>query len=197
MPRSHALQTFITALIWASVFAGMALLWLLRDVVLIILGAILAALLLSILAEQISRFTHLSYRWALLVAVLAITAVLGGVMWLFGAQLIAQLADVLDRIEGAEEQIMEMLQDAENGFLQRLISSAGSVLGDVLTYFAAMMMNFLEGLVIIVISALYLASSPEVYRSGLIALFPPHMHAWAEHVVGLCGSGLSASFSSC
>lgn len=85
---------------------------------------------------------------------------------------------------------MEMLQDAENGFLQRLISSASSILGDVLTYFAAMMMNFLEGFVIIIISALYLASSPEVYHNGLIALFPPRMHAWAEHVVRTMGRTL-------
>lgn len=190
MPHSHALQTFIAALIWTSVFAGMALLWLLRDVVLIILGAILAALLLSISAEQISRFTHLSRRWALLIAVLAITALLGGVIWLFGAQLSAQLADVLDRVEGAEEQIMGMLQSQENGLLARLISGGGSVLSEALTYFAATMLNFIEGFVIIVISALYLASSPQVYQSGLITLFPPRFHQWAEHVVETIGTTL-------
>ena len=36
--------------------------------------------------------------------------------------------------------------------------------------------TFLEGLIILVISGIYLAAQPRLYRDGLIQLFPPRLH---------------------
>ncbi len=185
MSVSPALRTFRTALIWAAVFSAVALLWLLRDAMLIGFGAILGALLLTMLAENFTRWTPLPHGLAILASVLVIVAVCGIVVWLFGAQVTGQLVDVFERVRDAEQQISQQLaQNQASGLAHRLISSATGLIGDMLAYTASTLMSLVEGVLIVVISAIYLAAEPETYRRGLVLLFPPSLHPWADSTIG-------------
>jgi hypothetical protein len=44
--------------------------------------------------------------------------------------------------------------------------------------------RFLGALLVLVISAIYLAAQPELYRLGLVKLFPPRLHAQAAKNAG-------------
>ncbi len=78
-------------LIVASIVVLSLLAWSLVDVLLLVFGAVLIAVLLRALADPIARRTPLSDGWALATAALALVAAVGLAAWLFGAEVRAQV----------------------------------------------------------------------------------------------------------
>ena len=192
MTRSHHLRAFQIALIWVSVFAGAALLWVIRDALLIAFGAILGALLLSILAARISRWSGLPRGPSLFLSTLLIVVVCSAVLWLFGSKVGGQLADVIQRADDAQQQLMHSFAGDERvaKIGEKIAVDATGSFGTALTYVASMAMNVLEASIVIVISAIYLAVDPELYRQGAIKLFPPRLHQWAKEAIKTLGTSL-------
>jgi predicted PurR-regulated permease PerM len=101
-PAARGDAVFARRVVIAVAIGAIALLlWRLVDVLLLVFGAILAAVLLRALAEPIARRTPLSNGWALAAATLALLAVIGGVVWLFGAEVRAQVGELVERLTQA------------------------------------------------------------------------------------------------
>src|SRR6476469_5140105 len=77
-------------LIVLALTALLFLLWTLRDVALMVFGAVVFSTLFRALAAQFKRVGVTRPGIALALSVLTIFAVVGGGMWLFGAQLASQ-----------------------------------------------------------------------------------------------------------
>ena len=163
-------------LIVAAVVVLALLAWLLVDVLLLVFGAVLVAVLLRALAAPIARRTPLSDGWALAAATLGLVAVLALASWLFGAEVRAQIAELGGRLPEAWRGFEERLGATDLG--DRLVSRAQDAApdaGSVVSGLAGVVSAFASGLtdlLLIVFGGLYLAAQPGLYRQGVLLLLP-------------------------
>lgn len=162
-------------LIVVAIGATALLLWRLVEVLLMVFGALLVAVLLRALAEPIARRTPLSNGWALAAATLALLAVIGVVVWLFGAEVRAQVAELLERLPQAWRSLEERpgLTNLGHRLVDRaedVAPAAGSVLSGVAGVVSS---GGLADLLLIVFGGLFLAAQPGLYRQGFLLLLPP------------------------
>lgn len=173
-------QGFIQrVLLVAAVIALALLLWLWREVVLLAFAAILIAVGLHGIADPISRRTPLKNGWALSAAGLLLVSVLGGIFWLFGAQIGAQVGDLIMRLPEGWARASEWIAQWPGGVmlvseLNNLGRGTGEVAGLVSRvggFTMSMVGAVFDGFVVL-FAAIFLAISPREYRNGFLILFP-------------------------
>jgi predicted PurR-regulated permease PerM len=167
------------------------LLWLLFDVVLIVVGATLVAVLLRLGAEPLVRQFKIPQHLALTLSGFFIAGVIGGAAYLFGSHIGSELQDVLQRANEAQKGIVANLQQSKFGnMLLSHVVGANLSVTQILTRVFTISANFVEALVITVLTGIYFAAQPSLYRSGLIKLFPRRWRANAAETVDDIGSAL-------
>ena len=153
------------------------LIWYLSGVLLMAFGAIVFALLLRLIAEPFVRWLSLPQSVALILSGLVILAVIGGAGYLFGTRISAQLQDVIDRAGSGTAAVQNILEGSPFGkFLLSHLSNVSFSITEVLSGVLTMSTRALEGLAIMLITGVYLAAQPALYRRGVISLFPPGAH---------------------
>ena len=159
--------------------------------VLVAFGAIILALLVRLGGQPFMRWASLPEPVALVISGLLILSVFGGAGYLFGSRIVDEFQDVVQRAASAGAAIQSQLQGSEFGnFLLSHFGSSDFSVTTVLSGFLKISTGFLEAVVIMVISAAYLAAQPHIYRYGLIALFPPRAHKRAAAFVEGIGETL-------
>ena len=172
-----------------GIAAFAAVLWLLRDVIILAFGAVIVAMLLRLGAEPFVRWMP-KYA-ALVLSGLLIVLILGGVGYLFALHIGGQLQDLIQKADDAVKGFMERMQTSDLG--KRFVpedSNLGVSPSAVVTKLFSMSAHFFEALIVMVISGIYLAAQPETYRYGLVQLFPPRLHRQAERAVAEIGTAL-------
>lgn len=170
----------------AAVIVFALLAWTVRHVLLLAFASVLIAVGLNGMALAVSTRTPLSRGWALALSALFVVALMAGAVWLFGAQVGAQISELATRIPQAWNDLRAMLSDTPWG--QDLISQAqsnvasqgaqgalgalGRVGGWTLSFAGAALDAFL-----VVIGSIFLAADPRPYRNGLLILFPKSVRA--------------------
>jgi len=167
-------EFFWRAVIFISVALIPVLIWFLFDVILIVVGAILIAALLRLVAEPFVRWGKVPEPIALILSGIFIIAVVAGAGYLFESQVESEFTDVMQRASEAVTQIMKQLQGSQTGklVLQHVQGGSGFSVARVLGNIFTVSIRFLEGLIVTVVGAFYLAAQPELYRNGLAKLFP-------------------------
>jgi predicted PurR-regulated permease PerM len=158
-----------------ALLLGLLILWLLADVVLVAFAAALMAIVLRALARQIERHTPLSRRWALVVAVAAVCALIAAFVFLLGAQLYAQSAGLVERVPQLFEKLadrlqIESLRDLTRDALPRMLD--GEAARKVAVY-SSRVAEVATLAVLVVVAAVYLAADSHLYRRGLLLVLPP------------------------
>jgi predicted PurR-regulated permease PerM len=181
-PQLTPAEYFWRALILVSVALIPVLVWFLFDVILIVVGAILIAVLLRLVAEPFMRWGKLPETIALIVAGILVIAVVAGAGYLFGTQIDAEFTDVMKRASSGVTNIMKQLQASQTGrlILEHIQGGNGFSVTDVLSSIFTVSVRFLEAAVVTVIAGSYLAAQPQLYRSGLAKLFPRHLRKEAN-----------------
>ena len=188
-------MTYIEFLKRALIFVAIAvlpvLIWYLFGVVLMAFGAIILAMLLRLVAQPFMRWLSLPEPLALAISGALILGVLVGAGYLFGSRITTEFQDVTQRAISASADLHRRLEGSPYGkfLLDHFSGSDVSVTG-VLSGLLKISSRFLEALVIMVISAVYLAAQPRHYRDGLIWLFAPRAHAHAARIVDGIGEAL-------
>lgn len=173
---------FKRTLIVVAVVATPILIWYLFGVVLMAFGAIILAVLLRLGAQPLMRL-GLPESIALTVSGLLILGVIGGSGYLFGTNLSNEFQDVVQRTTDAMTRIQDILhKTAAGNFLLNHMTSGNFSITDILTGVLKLSTTFLEGVIIVLITGAYLAAQPQLYRSGLVWLFPPSKHARAGEI---------------
>lgn len=178
--------TLLTLLAWRGLTA-----------LLVTFAGILLGVLLRSLAQLLQR------RWALgngaalaVVCVVLLVLVAGGAV-LFAIPLQAQVADMYDELPRAWARLREQLASYPLG--QRLLSQAqdGTPLADVAAPAARQVMQaasrtatFVGYVVLVLFTGLFLAAEPDVYRRGLLRLFPVERRARLRDVLDETGESL-------
>ena len=190
--RMTTAEFFWRAVIFISVALIPVLIWFLFDVILIVVGAILIAALLRLVAEPFVRWGKLPKPIALILSGIFIIAVVVGAGYLFGSQVESEFTDVMQRASEAMTQIMKQLQGSPTGklVLQHVQGGSGFSVARVLGNIFTVSIRFLEGLIVTVVGAFYLAAQPELYRNGLAKLFPRRVRREANETLDDIGLAL-------
>lgn len=179
------------ALLFVAVAVLPFLIWYLFGVILMVIGAIILAMLLRLGAQPFVRWLSLPEPIALAISGVVILGVIIGAGYLFGTRITSEFQDVSQRAMSALTDIRHALEGSPYGkfLLEHFSGSDVSVTG-VLSGLLKISSRFLEAVVIMIISAVYLAAQPNHYRNGLVWLFPPRAHAHAARIIDGIGEAL-------
>lgn len=157
-------------LIFVGIVAFAAGLYVLSDILLLIFGSVLFAVVLRAIARPIRKGTAMSERLALLAAGIGVVAVLGVTGYLFGSQISAQLATVIESLPAAAERFSETLSFSSVSELVKG-SSIGELVMNAFSW-GTTLFGAVATLVVVIVAGIYIAISPDTYRNGLVLLIP-------------------------
>lgn len=158
-------------LIVAAIVALFALAWLLREVLLMVFGAIVVATLFRSLAGLYQR-AGVPEGPSVGLAVVTVLAIVGGAAAMFGAQLAAQAGDLSSSIPKAWASVKEQL--AGLGIPTNVFQTAsdGSGMSGMAGNIAMSLGSGLADALLIAVGGIFLAASPRFYRIGAVKLVP-------------------------
>lgn len=168
------------------------LLWELANVLLLAFGAVLVAIILRASAGLFERYLRVPPRWSLAAASLVILTAFVGLLVLFGTQIRAQLASVIEQLPfaidafskniglGAITDELGAMVDGlpAGGLAARLAGIGGTILGG------------LADALLVVVAGLYIAASPRTYIEGFVKLFPMDHHRRVKSSLTASGEAL-------
>ena len=191
-PISH--RVFIERLVIAVIVIGIALLlWNLRGLFMLVFGAVLVSVVLSLVAQPIRRRLGVPDWAALLAAVVIVATVLIGAIWIFGAQ-VARQAEALREMIPAAWTALEARLDAWGlGEAMRQwttqVRAGGGVVAN-LGNIAVIVGNGVADTLLVIVGGIYLAAQPELYRVGMLKLVPERGRALAAQALEASGRAL-------
>lgn len=173
--------------------------WRLIDVMLLVFGSILVAVLLRSLSSPIHRHTPLPEGLSLLAAGLIIIGLLSGAGWLFGSTITEQVQELIDSLPQSSEELQARLvqfpmgdqiaAQLESLDLESARSAAGpiqNILGHV-GGFAITLAGVVTNLLVVIFAGIYLAISPVASRDGLLSLVPAGPREPLRHAMNVSG----------
>jgi predicted PurR-regulated permease PerM len=195
VPSAPDHRIFIERLLIATGFVlVLAVLWSLKHLLVLVIGAAVIAILLRALADPIMRWTGLGTRGSALLATLLIASVVGLAIWLFGVQIASQFSRLGEAIPEAWRNLNEQLASMPMG--NELIAMAETVTSDrqgLVERFGSLLRligDAISSLVLIVFGAIFFAAQPQLYRQGLLFLFPKHRRPLLDEAIGDAGRAL-------
>ena len=185
-PISH--RVFIERLVIAIAILAVALfVWTLRELLILVFGAVLVAVILSIIAHPIRRRLGLPQWAGLLAAVLILLALFGLAFWLFGAETAKQAAGLREIIPQAWAALQARLEplglaDPARQWVAGLQGGGGGVLSN-LGRVAMSVSSGVADTLLVLVGGIYLAAQPRLYRDGLVKLVPRRGRALADQAL--------------
>jgi predicted PurR-regulated permease PerM len=160
-----------------------ALIWYLFDVILITMGAMLIAELLNLGSIPTRRWFSLPQSISLALSGLIILGVVGVASYLFETRIAVELQDVVERAASGQNSIVNAVQESPIGkLLASHVQNSGEFVSK-LPHLFTVSAGFLAGVVVMVIGGVFLAAQPDIYKSGLVQLFPPRQRPRVEETV--------------
>jgi len=158
------------ALILLGIVAFAAALYALSDILLLVFGAILVAVVLRTIARPIRAGTSMGERLALLAAGIGVLTVIGGTGYLFGSQISDQLSALAASLPQAAQRLS---QTAPGQSLTAMVkgSSIGELLMNAFSW-GTTIFGAAAALVVVIVAGIYIAVNPTLYRDGFLKLFP-------------------------
>ena len=192
------LAAFARRVLVAIALAALAfLLWRAVDILFLVLGGVVAAVLLRACAEPVARRTPLSDRQAVVAAGDLDRARARARRLARGARSSApRVSDLLDRVPQAWQGLQDRLGVGALGEGLRGLAAAGSGPGGVLASlvgYATTLGGALVNLILVLIGGVFFAIRPDLYREGLVKLVPGEAaRARVADTLDTCGRALRA-----
>lgn len=166
-------RTLIVLALGALLFLA----WTLRDVLLMVFGAVVFATLFKSLAGQIQRLGLKRDGLALALSVLVILAAVAGGVMLFGAQLASQAEGLSKAIPQAWTSLQQRLSGLGVPLPSKINAGTfGSLAGNLPAFVMSIGGGLADGLLILV-GGIFIAASPRFYGKGALKLFPAERRA--------------------
>lgn len=164
------------ALIVIALAAGVAILWELRYVLVLLFGAVLVATVIRAIADPIRRHLHIPDRLSVLLSVILVVFIVAGTAWLIGAQISSQSQLISDRLPKAVRMIDAWLGSIGLGhpvqhWIASLHSRNGIILSDVGGWLSSLSLG-VASVLIVTFGGIFLAASPRLYSIGTVKLVP-------------------------
>jgi predicted PurR-regulated permease PerM len=174
-------------LIVVAIIAVAAMLWALSDILLIIFGAALTAVVLRVLMRPLLRL-GLREEWSLFVVVAALTSAIALFGWMFGSAIWDQSQNLAKQLPEATQNLAKTLyipsiSDVLKG------SSIGNLVFQIVTW-GTTLFGMVASIVLIAIGGIYFAATPEVYKAGAIKLLPKQWQTRVSAMMNDAGHAL-------
>lgn len=177
----------------AGLVVLLLILWSLLELIVLVFGATVLAVLIRALAEPIARAGRLPHRVSVAIAVLLMLGLLAAALWLFGRESEAQFAQLSDALPHAWAAAKERILQLPGGkFLvhsvqgpsgpARMMPSLADVLGR--------LGSTLADLILLLFGAVFIAADPSLYKAGILKLLPAGRRALAADALGDCDRAL-------
>lgn len=191
-PRDHeALAGFAVRVLIALALVGLALLaWRLHDVLLLVFGAVLVAVILHAAADGVCRVLPVPRGAALAIAALLILALVGGAGMLFGAEIGSELSTLASTLPDAWARFVAWVGEDRVQSVLDTVSPDGSTVASVVHTVLGTITGALSGLVLAVLGGVYLAVNPGGYRRGVRAMLPRDAREPVDGAMGATGTAL-------
>ena len=130
----------------------------------------------------------MSERLALLASGVGIAALLGGIGYLFGAQISDQLSSLTASLPQA---VHSLSQTVPGQSISAMVkgSSIGDLLMNALSW-GTTIFGAVAALVVVIVAGLYIAVSPEIYRDRFVMLFPKSRQVEIADTIDAAGEAL-------
>jgi len=179
--------------ILAIALALVTFLYKVTDLLLLVFGSAMGAVLLSGVADWLTRRTPLKRGAALGLAIVLLFAAMGFTGWLFSVEIGREYAELGRRLPEDWAKVQAMLS---RGMLGRAMLQGGQSIiggGKAATVAAGvgigageLLVNFL----IVLVGALFFAAQPRLYRNGAVLLAPPPYRGVVGDALDDCGRTL-------
>jgi predicted PurR-regulated permease PerM len=152
--------------------------WLLRDILLLGFAAVLIACVLHGAADFLHRRSGLNLNWSLAAVICILVVLLTALFWWRGAEIVGQVQQLSDQLATQGERLWSQVEKGAWGRraaegLRHSIQSAADGLPGFATGVATSTLGIGGSLVVVVVTGLCLAASPQIYISGSLRLLPP------------------------
>lgn len=189
-------STSLSRTLWRlfGALLSIALLWQLRDAVMILFGAVLFAATLHALSQPLVRHTRLSASVATVIVLLGLIALTAGGLWWLGDPLAQQLQSLRDELPKAWDSAKRWLASVPLGSRAVAMTSrlgSGSVPWGNIANVASDVLRALSNIVLIALLGVYLALGVRSYRDGLVRLFPVARRSELGGAIDAAGHALS------
>ena len=177
---------------------ALILLWRLSDLVVLVFGAMIVAVLLSAIAEPISRIPRLGKRSALAIVVISILLAIAVLFGIFGVQVRSQFSDLARNVPAGWKGLEGIISGFPFG--DRLVSALRADLPNgahLLSQIGTLLLtvgNGIVDLVLVTIGAVFFAAQPHLYRNGFFKLFPISWRGLVAEAVDDSGRALGLWF---
>ncbi|HEX5258528.1 MAG TPA: AI-2E family transporter [Sphingomicrobium sp.] len=175
-PNSDEARFVRRILIIVAIAAAVLLLWQLRQVVILLFGAVMVATIFRAISDLLEKHLHLPERLAVLLSVLLIVGIIAGLVWSIGSQVGAQSQSLADMLPRASQMIDDRLAAMGLGhpvdqWMHNMHS--GSIIGSDLKGVVSSVTLTAASFLITFFGGIFLAAEPRLYGIGLIKLIPP------------------------
>jgi predicted PurR-regulated permease PerM len=175
-PQTDEPQFVRRVLIVIVIGAGVLLLWELRQIVVLLFGAVMVATIFRAISDMLEKHLRLPERIAVLLSVLLIVGIIAGVVWSIGSQVSAQSQNLADTLPRAAQIIDERLAAMGLGhpvaMWMRNLHSGGLIGADLKGVLSSVTLSAASFLIVF-FGGIFLAAEPRLYGIGLIKLIPP------------------------
>jgi predicted PurR-regulated permease PerM len=187
-PEAAERQFVRRVLMVAGIAALAAVLWALSEIFLLVFGSVLLAVILRSVAAAFAISTGMRTSWSLIMAGLVILASLAAAILLFGTQLRGQFDVLTSQLESVEQTVAHYFN---TGSTKDLLSgtSLGALFSKALSW-GSTLIAVVASLLLVIVGGAYMAIDPEVYRNGLIKLFPLDWHPQIRATLDDAGAAL-------
>jgi predicted PurR-regulated permease PerM len=172
--------------------ALIAAVWALSDILLLLFGAILFAVMLHAIAAPLQARLGMEARLALFVAGGGMLALLVGAGFYFGPELTKEMRSVAAALPDAANRVAGYLQVGTIADLMRdgtTASTLGGLASRVIAW-STTIAGAVASLLLVMFGGIYLAISPRLYRDGLVKLVPPVIQPNVEATLDDAGAAL-------
>jgi predicted PurR-regulated permease PerM len=189
--RAVARRALVVSGVAVAVLALALIAWSIVDVLLLVFGSVLIAILVRSPADWLARRTRLSEHAAVFTVIACLVVLIGGAAWLFGntvsgqfAQLGEQLPKVFARLE---EKLSEFSWLTGPVIPKELGGSGGAIFGRGIGFVTGTI-GAIASLLLVLVMAAFMAYEPRPYVRGLVRLFPISSRPRAEEVLNAIGA---------
>jgi predicted PurR-regulated permease PerM len=179
----------------AALFAAVgAAVVLAAELFLLLFGAVIFAVFIRSLSDYLAEKTPLRPSLALFIVLLVLLglAVLGGL--LLAPTIVEQFENLVERLPSVLERIQTFIKQLPGGRqVLREMTEAGEEKGEALSSVIGALSVSLGGILnilVVLVTGIYLAAQPEMYKRGVLRLFPISLRGRAEEVLAALGSTL-------